>query len=203
MQKIKIILIISFIILSTNVFSQSEIWKINGTKIITDTLLVDTSNYVLYKNKRNKTKYISKDDVFSVSQNNQTIVFYIPDTIQDSFTVEQMQAYLQGKHDGYKHKSPLFFSGGVLVGLSTPIVFPIAGLSGGFIAIPPALYTVGIGIPKIKEKNIKVPSEYKNDENYILGYQTAAKKRRITNTIIGSVVGLAVGVSVSYFVIGY
>ncbi len=181
----------------------SEILKLNGKKIYTDTLLVDTSNYVFYTNKKGKTKAIEKTEVFSIEQNSETQIFYIPDTISDSFTVAEMQDYLQGMQDGYNHKSYVFISGGIIVGLATPLTFPLIGMSDALTPIPPALYTMLIAIPKVNEKKIDVPKEYKNNEHYIFGYQNAAKKKRIVNTIISSLSGLAVGTIATIFVYSF
>ncbi len=115
-------LIFILIIFSTSVFSQSEIWKLNGKKIFTDTLLVDTSDYVFYKSKKGRTKSIEKSEIFHVKQNSKTQIFYVPDSISDSFTVAEMQDYVQGMHDGRNHKSYIFVSGGAVVGLVTPLV---------------------------------------------------------------------------------
>jgi len=198
-----ITLIIILFIFSSNVFSQSEIWKMNGKKIITDTLLVDTSNYVFYTNKKGKTKAIEKTEVFSVTQNKSMRIFYVPDTISDSFTIVEMHAYLSGMNDGYNHKSYFFVSGGAIVGLAAPLTFPLVGVSDAITPIPPALYTALIAIPKVKEDKIDVPQKYKNDEHYIFGYQTAAKKKRITNTIISSIAGLTIGTVATIFVYSY
>ena len=186
----------------TKIF-HSEISKLNGKKIYTDTLLVDTSNYVFYTNKKGKTKVIEKAEVFSVEQNNKIQLFYVPDTISDSFSVAEMKDYLQGMHDGYNHKSYIFVSGGAIVGLAAPLTFPLIGMSNAITPIPSALYTMLIAIPKVKETKIDVPEEYKNNEHYVFGYQTAAKKKRIINTITSSLSGLVVGTVATIFVYSF
>ena len=195
-------LILIFAFNTCKIFAQSEIWLMEGKKISTDTLVVDTSGFIKYKNKRGKTKYLYTEEVFSVKQDDEIQYFYEYNAEDSTFTIQQMTDYLQGVHDGYEYKSQGAFSGGVAIGILTPIVSQLIGIPAFIYPIIPAAYIIGVGIPKIKDKNIDVPTQYQDNEYYIFGYKQTAKRKRISNTILGSGIGIVIGVSSALIIYG-
>ena len=181
-------------------FAQSEIWLLDGKKIKTDTIIFDSTDVIIYKSKKEKYKYFMQNEVFSTKQNNETKYFYKQDTTEGSFSLPEMTDYMQGQFDGKNHKSPAAFSGGVAIGIITPLIFPVIGIPTVFSPIVPAGYTLAIGIPKVKEKNMDIPKQYKNNQHYKFGYQRIAKKKKITNAILGSTIGLVIGLGAAFFI---
>jgi hypothetical protein len=204
-MKNNIILILLIFFLSSNIYSQDIIWLMDGKKIQSGEIKVDTSDYIIYKTPKGKFKSIDKFDVFSVSIKNDVMIFYVPDSASDSFTISQMQDYLQGRLEGRDTKAPYSFAGGVATGLGAPILLPLAGIGTIFTPLVPATYDVIVGVSKIKDEKISISEVYQSNPYYIEGYKTSVKKKRINNAILGSVIGVTVGLTASFFIydIGY
>ena len=181
-------------------FAQSEIWLLEGKKIKTDTIILDSTELVIYKNKKGNYKYFDKSEVFSVKQNEQTKYFYKPDTAEGTFTVSEMEDYLQGIFDCKEYKSSETYSGGLLTGIIAPMVLPAIGIPTVFSPIFPAAYAIIAGIPEIKEKKLDIPKQYQNNEHYKFGYKRTAKKKKITKTIFVSTIGLIIGLGEAYLI---
>lgn len=221
----KIYILIIFTILANATFAQAEIWKFNGKKIETDTFVTDTSQYIAYLSPKGKLKFISKEEVYAtkltikkpyslsvdttkgtyiLTENSETTtiiqVFYKKDTLDDSFTQEQMHAYMQGMHDGYNRSSTATLVGGAIVGVGAPFLFSVIGVSGTLAPVLPAIYVTATGIPKVSDNKIHVPQDCKHPEHYKVGYKTSSKKKRITNTIISSATGLVVGITAAFLI---
>ncbi len=191
------LLVIVFAI--TKIYSQSEIFMLDGKKIITDDVKTDTTDYISYKTKSDNYKSVVKYDIFSVITNGKTDYYYVPDSSAESFTADQMHDFVRGRYEGRTTKAPLCLAGGILIGIAGPMSFPLVGLT--FLSpILPAGYDVLVGVAKVKDNKISIPDEYAKNPYYIEGYKTSVKKKRINNAIIGSLIGLAVGLTASYFV---
>ncbi len=166
-----------------------------------------------------------KDELFSVSRGFTKTVLYAQDiTGENKFSVEQMEAYINGLNDGRKYyHTPV-----------TTIAGFVTGATGGFfgfwgMTIPAAyVFAAGIKTPELETPflipvNVKVIAEapeakqyglsfttidnYKStDEESIIpyykyGYETAAKDKKIKNAIFGSVAGFVALAVTSYILV--
>jgi hypothetical protein len=192
MIKIKSLYIALILLLATSLSAQNKLWLANGKMKEIGEYNLEKKDFVIYKNKKGKFKSIERFDVFSIiDQSKNEQIIYLPDSVDnESFTVAEMRAFVQGEYDAHQNfKSPLTTIGG-------------AGISGGaavFISpiyspLIPAVYCGVIGATKTSEKKIIIPKEYENNDHYLLGYKKATKQKRVKNAIFGSLIGLAAGV---------
>jgi hypothetical protein len=191
MKIIKILLIVNLVLNTLNVAAQNTLWLTNGKKITIGDFKIDNKDFLSYKTSKNKIKSIESFDVFSIIQNNgQEIILYQPDSIiEGSFSLIEMRAFVQGQTDAKDNfKSPLITAGGiVLISASAVAINPVV------VILVAGSYCTVIGVTKTSNKKIIIPSDYQNNEHYILGYKKECKQKRIKNAILGSGIGLAIG----------
>jgi len=214
----KKILTIVIIFLSLNTFSQNKIWCYDGEIIDFMEVKVDSTDYVWYKNMNGKYKFIFKGDVFEIIENGKEKVLYVieenacpaesplneygieieNDSCQ--FNTFQMRDFIHGRFDGKNAKVPVYFTTGLIVGLTFPLTFPIIGLNTTFSPIIPALYDLSFGLVKVKTENLNIPETYKNNIYYEEGFKMSVKKKRLNKTIVGSAIGVGMGLIGSYII---
>jgi hypothetical protein len=185
--------------LTSFIHSQTTVWFLNGDKMqVTECDINEKDWLITYYNKKQKEKIIDLDYVFSVTDSlGKEKVYYIPVKMEDSedtFTVSQMRSFVEGEFDGnQEHKARLSFVSGILVGgsagylLSPSLLFYSPAFPAGAAVIS--------GITQPKEKRIVfLHPEKKDDEQYIYGYQEAAKHKRAIASIKGGAIGLVLGI---------
>ena len=149
-------------------------------------------------NAKTKKLTLDKSDVFSVQYaSGQEVIFYKEDSLSEEnyMTVAEMSDYIAGQRDAVKgYHSPGTTICSVVVGAAS-------GLTGGFIFIPllspvpPGLFVGAAGARwiKIKRKNVSDPKYLKSD-TYVMGYDHAARGKRLQNALIGAGCGLVSGI---------
>jgi hypothetical protein len=185
-------LIIIILTLQTQIsIGQNTIWLTNGKQLKVGDYKFENQELISYKNHKNKVKTIEAYDVFSIIEaSGSEKVIYVCDTIyQGAFSVIEMRSFVQGQTDAnQKFKSPWTTVGGIAVaGASSMVINPV------YVFLLSGAYCSTIGVTNKSIKKMNIPSEYINNEPYILGYKKASKHKRIKNSIIGSTIGLAVG----------
>ncbi len=186
------------IFFSTVLFSQYSIQLTDGTKIETSKYKFDEQNQMfLYKNKRDKTRVLYCQEVFSViEENGNEEVFYRCREEGIDPTLEQFRDYLQGHYDArdnYKAKGAMFT--GFALGAATVYAVPTIGLSTLYAPALPTAGNIISGSIKIKAKNLNISPEYANNQCYIDGYLEMAKRKKITRTLFGTSIGISVGIA--------
>lgn len=189
------------IILVTVVFminysqGQNKIVKLDGDRIYTDTVVVDSSaSKIYYAIKRGnsvKTKFLDIDEVYSLQNREGDLrMFYAPET-EDELSVDAMNTYLnayrRGKHE---HSAVWAMAGGFAVGTASMFVSknPI------FNPVIPLAYVGTISFIKPGKACVKRNyPEYAMDDNFMYGYQLAARRKNLNYAIIGSVEGVIIG----------
>jgi hypothetical protein len=191
MKKVKVLILI--ILMNQCILSvcQNIIWQTDGKKMQVNEFRIENPDYILYKNLKNKLKSIEITEVFAVidSAGNETLIYKSDTSYKDAFTISEMRSFVQGQNDAIeKYKAPWTTIGGIAVsGAAAVIVNPVY-----LIAVSGA-YCTGVGVIPVREKKLNIPAEFLNNEPYILGYKKASKHKRIKNSIIGSAIGLAIG----------
>jgi hypothetical protein len=192
MKRIVIVVILIVFSVQSNLFAQNYLWLTNGKKLKIGDYKIESPDIISYKNQKGKIKSIQSFDVFSVIESSgKENVIYLPDTsYQGAFTVPEMRSYVQGQYDaGLKFKSPLTTIGGfVLASGSSLFINPM------YVFVLSTGYCSAIGLTKASEKKLNIPAEFAQNEHYKLGYKKTVKHKRITNAIIGSGIGLIVGI---------
>ncbi len=177
--------------------AQNTLWLVNGKKLTIGEFKVSDSLFLAYKNKKGKIKSADLRDVFSVKlKSGEETVFYVPDaTDTESFSINQMRNFVNGAYDARtNYKTPWITTGGFVVGGGSAVAVSAIGLNSLLVPVFPALYSGGIGIIKVKKDKFDVPQNLKSNEHYMEGYMRMANHKRINNAIIGSGVGMALGI---------
>lgn len=172
-------------------FGQNTLWLNNGKKITIVEYKINNNDLIVYKNLKNKSKAVSVLDVYSITENNGAEhIIYVPDTsYEGAFNILEMKNFVQGQYDAdLKFKSPLTTIGGIAVaGVSSVVINPV------YVFLVSGAYCSTIGLSKTSKKKLAIPEEYAKNEHYILGFKRVARHKRIKNSIVGSTIGLAVG----------
>ena len=179
--------------------AQNTMLLVNGKKIEINEYKIGKkeNKFLLYKNRKGKTKTINKQDIFSIKkQNGKETIFYVPDTSDTSaFSIEQMRNYVEGAYDARtNYKTPWINTAGILIGGGSAALSS-AGMSVLLVPILPIGYSSVIGNIKLKKEKIKLPDNFKNNEYYTTGYLSSIKRKRTNHAILSSLIGVAAGIS--------
>ncbi|MEN8120808.1 MAG: hypothetical protein ABFS35_10700 [Bacteroidota bacterium] len=177
--------------------AQNTLLLVTGKKIEIGEFKVGDSLFLAYKNKKGKIRSANLQDVFSVKKKNgEETIFYIPDsTDNETFTINQMRDFVNGAYDARtNYKTPWVTTGGFVVGGGSAVAVSVIGLNSLLVPIFPALYSGGVGIVKVKKNKLDIPENLKSNNYYVEGYTRVANHKRINNAIIGSGVGIAIGI---------
>lgn len=155
------------------------------------------SLYVYYtftkKSGKEKEHKIDLERVFSIidAQGNEQLVYAMDTLIGNYFSVEEMRSYIEGEIDASKYSKSNWT---YLVGA------PVTAAAGYFLSgtilvfAVPFTYTVVSAIPKVKVKGPKGAKPAKSgDPAYVLGYERAARSKRLFKSLGTGLVGTAVG----------
>ncbi len=171
-------------------YSQISIWLNDGMIISTKGYKIDTANKIIYYlNKKEKTKYLDFQEVFAITDKNDTLII----TPAENLTTEQAFSFLNGIHDGFSYKNPKILIGNFLIGTASGFIMPQVGLSGVLSVLPNLFSSTAFGITNLKDKNIP-----QGDSLYRKGYNISAKKKKLILAIEGGMSGLVVGNLIGY-----
>ncbi len=177
--------------------AQNTLLLINGKKVEIGEFKRSDSLFLAYKNKKGKIKSVNLFDIFSVQEKNgKETIFYIVDTTDnEAFTVNQMRDFVNGAFDARtNYKTPWITSGGFVVGGGSAVAVSAVGLNSLLVPIFPALYSAGVGMVKVKKEKLNISDHLKTNDYYMEGYIRVANHKRINNAIIGSGIGMAIGI---------
>jgi hypothetical protein len=191
MKKEKYLVVLFILVLKMNAVAQNVLWLTNGKKLNIKEYRISSPELIQYKTMKGKSKAIQSFDVFSITDSiGKEQVTYLPDTaFKDAFTIPEMRSYVQGQYDAeMKFKSPWTTVGGIAVaGASSVVINPV------YVILVSTAYCSTIGITKPLKNKLAIPSEFAQNEPYILGYKKTIKHKRIKNAILGSGIGFVVG----------
>ena len=177
--------------------AQNTLLLVTGKKIEIGEFKVSDSLYLAYQNKKGKIRSANLQDVFSVKAvNGKETIFYVPDSADtESFTTIQMRDFVSGASDARtNYKTPWIITGGFVVGGGSAVAVSAIGLNSLLVPIFPALYSGGVGIVKVKKEKLNIQDNLKSNNYYMEGYARVANHKRVNNAIIGSGIGMALGI---------
>lgn len=198
----KYCILILFFLLSSwlnPIFSQDTIWFLSGERLITSNYTIKVEDGMLnYFNKRNKEKHVGLEYVFSVNEKSGNKKIYYEPTIMDNtpFSVDQMWSFIQGEYEADNNYHP---KGATFIGLGTGIggVYLATLVAGSPFLSPlvPAAGSAITGLTDVKQEKVqeKYP-QYADNEFFLAGYREIGNQKRVTNSIKGGIIGLAVGI---------
>lgn len=180
---------------------------VNGKKIQVDsyTLTVQEGDSVFnYITLNGKKRHKFAEKIFSISHSNgQENVIYRPNAeIDNTFTIEQMKSYVNGRFEGRQMKtSPLVGISAFAIGFGSAFLpIPALSISGNSFSLPlgmlvPVANMVIMGNVDTPEKVLAKKNKTNNSEEYyLIGVEESLKKKRIKHSLIGGVLGLVAGV---------
>jgi len=187
------------ILLTKHVSAQDTIWFLSGERLITSNYNVKVQDGMLnYFNKRNKEKHVGMEYVYSINEKTGYKKVYYEPSIMDNtpFSVEQMGSFIKGEFEAHEHYHA---TGSTFIGIATGIggVY-ISAITVGtpfYSPIIPAVGSAVNGMTHVSEKRIaKLYPKYADNEFFIEGYREISNQKRVSNSIVGGIVGLAIGV---------
>lgn len=190
------ILFLVFLFISVKFsFSQDTLILVNGKKEIGSIKEVNETHKMIFyevKGKKGpKFKYIDFSEVYMINyQFGTKLNIYKQDSLKGfNLTFYEVGKFIEGEQFAMKHyKAPWVTVGGGAVGAITPVALPV-------------LYGLGAAIGYVGAFAILKPSKKKWDDKYPElfedkafknGFITQARKKRIMNSIYGSLIGFGV-----------
>lgn len=192
-----LLLIVNFDIVK----AQDTIWFLSGERLITSNYTLKVEDGMLtYMNKRNKEKNVGLEYVFSIHEKNGSErVFYEASTIDNTpFSVEQMRSFMKGEFEASQnYKATGATITGIVSGIGGFYLFPMAlNLPFFYSPLIPTANSAVTGMINPSEKKImKRYPQYADDEYFKSGYSEIGKQKRISHSIVGGIIGLAVGIA--------
>lgn len=140
-----------------------------------------------------KTGSSDKDEVFSLTLPSGTEkLFYHQDAdFGNPYSEASMRSFIAGERDArLHHRSAGAFWGGVGVGLGAGYAME----NSIWTFAVPFVWTLSVRIPTIKVKHSKMSSmKYLGNEDYLAGYESAARSRDMVQGLKGSAIGVICG----------
>lgn len=199
----KIIIICGLILIGAYGMAQTldSITLLNGHSISGDVISMD-SNFVYYEKYTKsyiKKKRLDINDVFSINfKDSAEVIIY--DSLPEhgiGLAVKDMRNYIFGQQDAAKHyKAPWTTATGFGAGLAGGLFVNFYGTG----ILIPTTYTFLVNTKKINIKTSQCSHpNIIDDDYYKSGFQNKAKSKRVTNAIIGGIVGMIVtGTIINY-----
>ncbi len=188
-----LLLAIPFTVLSQNNLGEANILLLNGEEFKAP--VIDTSFFgikiLAQKRKKQKEVIIEGDRLFSIKfRNTPEKLYYKQDSLfANYYTVEETRFFIRGEQDARKYKCHFATASSFVIGASSIVVLPSI-----FSLAPPFAYSASTLVSKVRIRHSTVSNlNYLNYDTYILGYERVARKKRLIQSLKGSLAGLAVG----------
>lgn len=195
MKKLISLTIILFI-LTPFIFSQNEVWLIDGTVFKSDGKGIVDSNKILIFDKKMKSKLIDTVDVFAIITDLDTIFLYN----STEYPLEKAKLFMKGQIDGKNYKNSDVYVGAFVVGIASPILLNSLSFSSFLAPIFSTAYTAIFSTINMDIPHNNFESKFKNNESYVRGYRLSATKEKVKKMSIYSVAGLVTGVSILFLI---
>lgn len=194
----KFLVLFALIISSLAIKAQEEILLLNGKQFSGHAIDTTGLKIIFEKTKSNnklKTKSFYRDEVFSITYDEEEKVFFYPDLFfDDEYTVDNTRMLVNGRRDArYKYKTKWVIPTGIVVGAASAILMK----GSVFSLLVPIVYTgiVQIPIVKVQEKSI-ASNAFIGNEFYKEGYNREARSKRTKQSLIWSFSGVLAGLLV-------
>lgn len=196
MKKRPGLLILFFLVIAVNLFSQDKIVLISGKVIEGKVLSVEEDSIRFQYRHKDKTRegFIESYRVFSIqyaSGKEKVIYKYDSLTVNDR-TEEELRNFIAGEQDALLRYKPAF-AAVLSFGVSGAAAFLMNG-SFAILAVPFVTYmAVTILYRAHVDKNTVRDPKFLSDRDYIEGYKRIAKSKKNRNALWGSLIGAGIG----------
>lgn len=180
---------------SSVVFSQNEVWLIDGSVYKSDGKgIVDSNKVVIIK--KNKQKLVDTSEVFAIISKTDTLYLYS----SNEYPLEKAKYFMLGQKDGRNYTNSDVYAGAFVTGILSPIILSILTYSIFISPIIPGVYTAVFSVVNTDNNPTGFETQYKNNEEYVRGYRLSATKQKVKKMSIYSVAGLFTGIAVYVFI---
>ncbi len=202
MKNRKLILLLILVLLTIKVGAQNTLLLLDGSVIKSKKIeYKDSLKVYNYLNKKNKSRWVEKDFVYSISNSTGVEkIVYQPDKLSQEIGIKEMRSFIKGEQYAHSNYKPyLAGTSGFVVGLGSTVSFPYLGITAFYSTLIPLTYVGTQVFIKHKVKIMNVPSDSAYPDFYIKGFRDKAVKKRFIYTIIGSVVGSGIGLGINAY----
>jgi hypothetical protein len=195
MRKIVLLAFLFLLSLANISFSQDTLLLVNGKRIVCGVKEVNENHklifYELSGKRRPKYKFIDFSEVYMINYHFGTKQnIYRQDSMRGfNLSFYEVGKFIEGEQFAMKnYKAPWVTVGGAAVGAVTPVALPVLyglGASLGYVGV------FAIVKPSKKKYEEKYPELFQ-DKAFKNGFVIEARKKRIMNSIYGSLIGFGV-----------
>lgn len=169
----------------------------DGRVIITTIVGIDTSNTLLsYRKpkKPEKTRRLFVDEIFSITDQKGERILYIPDTLGENYSAQEMRYLIAGQQDGRRTR----FAYAPFV--ANFVASAASSVTGSFFSpVTPLLFTAIFNMPRVKIRDEDVSNTgYLDKGAYVDGYKQEVYKKRRVQTLLGGGLGFLAGITTSF-----
>lgn len=195
-----VFILLTVLINCTITFAQEKVTMMNGNIFFVNVgdTVGDIVKMIDPESKKSELVDMDKSRIFSILyKSGEEVFIYKQDTLSEEnyLGVEEMRSFIAGAHDANsRYSAPLAFWGSFGIGAGSGVVLPawLAPVGAGVGAL-----LMGSRWIKINRSHISDP-KYLKDQNYIRGYENAARQARVQNVIKGAVIGVLIGAVARY-----
>lgn len=177
-------------------FSQSTVWLIDGTVLTTNKCKFGDKGYIECFTDKGKIRYTDTADVFALIKGTDTTFIYE----NSDYPIEKAKFFMQGQIDGKEYNNYYTYAGGFVAGAIAPFLLTYTPVPSFLSPMVSVGYIASFSHVNTESKFCDIPEKYAENEDYIKGYQFSATRKKIRNTAIYSVAGLAVGYAILFIV---
>lgn len=192
----KIVFISILLMFAISGYSQNTVWLIDGTVLKTNKCKIGKEGYLECFTEKGKQRYTDTAEVFAfIVDKDTTFIYDNPD-----YPIEKAKMFMRGQIDGKEYNNYYVYAGGFALGVVTPFAMTYTPVPTFLASLVSVGYVAGFSSVNPNGKFCDIPEEYVNNEDYIAGYKLSATRKKIRNTSIFSVAGLAVGYAILFIV---
>ncbi|MEX2595285.1 MAG: hypothetical protein WEC59_00035 [Salibacteraceae bacterium] len=199
-MQLKTLLFLFILCLSIRGLSQPEhsILLMTG-KVVEGTVTGQDSAYLYYdyfkKRGKTKPKMLDLERVFSISsgEGEKRVIYQMDTAVGNYFTEGEMRYYIKGQQDAMEYYHAHWT---VLVGVPVTAGLGLVLSGNVFSFAVPFVYLVATGLPKYKIPKNKIQStQLITEPAYVLGFERAARNKRLFKSLVSGLLGTAGGVA--------
>jgi hypothetical protein len=183
--------------------AQDTLTLISGKMYPNISIVQEDGHFLRFKKSgSNRVKSLDIPAIFSIHNGSKETVYYRQDTMSGSYlTIDKMRLFVQGEQAAIKYyHAPVSTIGGFLVGFAAGTGF--MNNVPTFYCLPaPFIYTLAISIKSPRyRKQQEINAYLRYEDEFLSGYKTTAKSRKVKNGLFGGLLGFAAGLGTAFII---
>jgi len=192
-------LFLMFFLLTFQVKAQFDLLLLDGRQIVTKELTqFDSLGLFSYKTAKGKTKIIEQDFIYSVrNPQGQISVVYQPNELSYNYPADQMLTFIHGEQAVKLYFPYASTAISFAIAAGSSVAFPNQGINVFYSSFVPLGYTgLTLLFPGYYSR-VDVPKDCLYPDVFKAGYTNKALKKRLVYSVVGSIMGMGVGLGVN------